>query len=111
MLSAIVVTMLNADAGIASALTMAFTLAFIFVGLGGFLYLLPSYIAACRDAPRFAGILGLNLMAGWTGLGWLATLIWAFVDAKKDPPQVIVQHVYNNPANTSCSSSTTKTGF
>jgi hypothetical protein len=69
-------------------------LAFIFVGLGGFAYLLPGYIAAFRNAPRFSSILGLNLFAGWTGLGWIATLIWSFVDTKKEAPQVIIQHMY-----------------
>ena len=69
-------------------------LAFLFVGLGGLAYLLPSYIAALRDAPRFSSILGLNILAGWTGLGWIATLIWSFVDTKKESPQVIIQNVY-----------------
>ena len=71
-------------------------LAFLFVGLGGFAYLLPGYIAAFRNTPRFASILGLNLFAGWTVLGWIATLIWSFVDTKKGP-QVIIQHMYSTP--------------
>ncbi|MEO5917748.1 MAG: superinfection immunity protein [Luteolibacter sp.] len=72
-------------------------LVFIFVGLGGFAYLLPGYIAAFRNAPRFSSIFGLNLFAGWTGLGWIATLIWSFVDTKKEAPQVIIQHMYTTP--------------
>ena len=71
--------------------------AFLFIGLGGFAYLLPGYVAAFRDAPRFNSILGLNLFAGWTGLGWIATLIWSFVDAKKEAPQVIIQQIYTTP--------------
>jgi len=72
--------------------------AFLFIGMGGFLYLLPTYVAAFRDAPRFAGIFVLNLFVGWTGLGWLATLIWSFVDAKKEPPQVVIQQIYQTPS-------------
>lgn len=35
----------------------------------------------------------LNLLSGWTLLGWIAALIWACVDIKKSSPQVIVQHI------------------
>jgi hypothetical protein len=71
--------------------------AFLFVGVGGCIYLLPTYVAALRNAPRFAGIFGLNLIVGWTGFGWLATLIWSFVDASREAPQVIIQQVYQAP--------------
>jgi hypothetical protein len=70
----------------------------LFVGFGGAVYLLPAYIAAFRDAPRFSGVFVLNLIVGWTGLGWLATLIWSFVDAKKETPQVIIQQIYQTPS-------------
>jgi hypothetical protein len=74
---------------------VAFTL--VFVGFGGLAYLLPAYISAFRRSPRFAAIFGLNLLSGWTFIGWLASLIWAFVDIKKESPQVIIQQVYSAP--------------
>ncbi|QNH60714.1 superinfection immunity protein [Hymenobacter sediminicola] len=39
------------------------------------LYFLPSYIG--RKKRQFTGIVLLNLLLGWTGLGWIAALIWA----------------------------------
>lgn len=71
--------------------------AILFVGFGGLLYLLPSYISALRASPRFAAIFGLNVVAGWSGIGWIAAVIWAFLDIKKENPQVIIQQVYTTP--------------
>jgi hypothetical protein len=42
-------------------------------------YLVPSFIAAIRNHRRFTFILLLNLFAGWTVIGWIAALIWAFI--------------------------------
>lgn len=41
------------------------------------LYLLPSVIAASRKHRNREAIAALNLLLGWTGLGWVAALIWA----------------------------------
>jgi Superinfection immunity protein len=38
-------------------------------------YFLPSFIAWGRN--RAAAIFALNLVAGWTVIGWLAALVWA----------------------------------
>lgn len=43
-------------------------------------YLVPSIIAAFRDCKRDLAILALNLLLGWTVLGWIAALIWALAD-------------------------------
>ena len=40
-----------------------------------FLYFLPAYLA--RNKPDFTSILLLNLLAGWTFIGWIIALIWA----------------------------------
>ena len=57
-------------------------------------YLLPTYVAASRNAPRLSSIFLLNLISGWTSMGWIAALVWACVDLKRHSPQVIVQHIY-----------------
>src|SRR5215831_16823093 len=57
------------------------------VVLGLFLYFLPSFIG--RGKRSSTSIFVLNLLAGWTGIGWVAALIWALVD--DDLPFVIVQ--------------------
>ncbi len=54
------------------------TLPLALVGLA--LYFLPTIIAAARHAKNLVGILLLNIFVGWTGIGWVATLVWSFVD-------------------------------
>jgi Superinfection immunity protein len=40
-------------------------------------YLLPGFVAACRDHPRATAVFVLNLVLGWTVIGWIAALVWA----------------------------------
>ena len=40
-----------------------------------FIYFIPSILA--RDKFQFKLIFLLNLLLGWTGLGWLISLFWA----------------------------------
>lgn len=39
------------------------------------LYFLPAFLA--RNKPNFTSILILNILAGWTFIGWIIALIWA----------------------------------
>lgn len=41
------------------------------------LYFLPSIIAASRKHARSDAIFTLNLLAGWTIVGWAAAMVWA----------------------------------
>jgi hypothetical protein len=47
---------------------------FFLIGCG-LLYFLPSIIGHRKQA--FGGIFVLNLLLGWTVIGWIAALIWA----------------------------------
>lgn len=47
------------------------------------LYFLPTLIAAKRDHPYKTAILIIDVLAGWTLLGWIVALVWCFVD----PPE------------------------
>ncbi len=40
-------------------------------------YLVPTVVAAYRDLPDKHAIFFLNLLLGWTVIGWLAALVWA----------------------------------
>lgn len=40
-------------------------------------YLLPSIIALLRGVTSMGGIVIVNLLVGWTGIGWLAALVMA----------------------------------
>ena len=41
------------------------------------LYCLPGLIAYRRGHPKRVAIGALNLLLGWTFLGWVAALVWA----------------------------------
>ena len=40
-------------------------------------YFLPTMIALCMHSTNILAIFLLNTFAGWTGLGWVASLVWA----------------------------------
>ena len=46
-------------------------------------YMLPAIIAGFRDHRNSLAILFLNLVSGWTAIGWIACFIWACVGSKK----------------------------
>ncbi|PHI95241.1 hypothetical protein BG621_07360 [Parasaccharibacter apium] len=41
------------------------------------LYFLPSVIALIRRHPQRWILVGLNVLSGWTGLGWIGLLLWS----------------------------------
>lgn len=49
----------------------------LFVSLG--LYLLPTLIAVHRQHRNSLAIAVLNLLAGWTFIGWIAAIVWALL--------------------------------
>ena len=46
-------------------------------------YFVPALIANLRDTENVEAILLVNLVFGWTVLGWIAALIWAIVEKLK----------------------------
>jgi hypothetical protein len=46
-------------------------------------YVVPLMIAASRRHRNFAAIAVTNLLLGWTAVGWVVALIWAFTDNVK----------------------------
>jgi len=47
-----------------------------------FLYLLPTFIAANRSHRQTAAITGLNILLGWTLLGWVAAFVWSLTSSQ-----------------------------
>jgi hypothetical protein len=41
------------------------------------LYISPGFLAAHRRHPSGGAIFLLTILLGWTGIGWVAALIWA----------------------------------
>ncbi|HEY0264973.1 MAG TPA: superinfection immunity protein [Granulicella sp.] len=54
------------------------------------LYFLPTILAAHRG-HRVTGILVLNVLVGWTCIGWIALLLWAVLST---PRYVVVPPPY-----------------
>jgi hypothetical protein len=48
------------------------------VGIFIFIYFLPAIIAYNRNHHNSTSIFLLNLLLGWSGIGWIAAIIWAF---------------------------------
>ena len=60
----------------------------VVVGGGGALYFFPSIVAYRREHRQREAILLLNLLLGWTLLGWIGALIWSVTASE---PRVVVQ--------------------
>lgn len=57
------------------------------------LYFVPTIIAVRRKHKSTGGIVALNILAGWTFVGWLIALVWSLSSAQ----QVVVQQVVTAP--------------
>lgn len=44
---------------------------------GGVIYFLPTVVATSRNHKNMASVFLLNLLTGWTFLGWVGSLVWA----------------------------------
>lgn len=60
-------------------------------------YFLPTIIALMRRSANTGGIFLLNFFAGWTGIGWIISLIWAIAGRTTNDTTIIVNNTY--PAN------------
>ncbi len=50
--------------------------------VGAAIYFLPSIVAQKRKHRQQTAITVLNLLLGWTFLGWVAAMVWAFGEVK-----------------------------
>jgi T4 superinfection immunity protein/SH3 domain-containing protein len=48
------------------------------------LYFLPTIVAAAGSKRKTGAIFVLNLLLGWTLLGWVGALVWAVADERSD---------------------------
>ena len=57
---------------------------FVLYVLGGILlYLTPTILAANRHHPSTGVIAAINILAGWTFLGWVVAFIWSLAAVPK----------------------------
>ena len=51
---------------------------FPFFGSGFLVYFLPTIVALLREKYDRVSIFLLNLFLGWTVIGWIVAMVWAF---------------------------------
>ena len=57
----------------------------LIVGVIGLpIWFVPSIVALARKHAHLPWIILVNVLTGWTGVGWIATLIWAAVGRSKE---------------------------
>jgi len=49
------------------------------------IYFVPTIIGVARKAKHDGAIFALNLLLGWTVIGWVGAFVWAIADDKKTP--------------------------
>ena len=59
---------------------------FLVIGVVLVVYFLPGIIAAARNHHQSTAIFFLNLLLGWTFLGWVVALVWALTAT--DSPRI-----------------------
>lgn len=64
-------------------------LVLLLVGL--FIYFLPAWVASRNSHPNEVSIAVLNLLLGWTLLGWVGALVWALTQPAPAAAPVAVQ--------------------
>lgn len=52
-------------------------LGLFFLGLGIIIGFFPTFLAHKRHHPNILSIFVLNFFTGWTGIGWICSLVWA----------------------------------
>ena len=75
--------MVGASALVILALVVALLDAWLGAVVGVALYLLPSIVARQVQHHNVVAIVVLNVLLGWTLLGWIGALVWAL---KPSPP-------------------------
>jgi len=54
-------------------------------------YFVPSIVAYRRGHAQLPLIIAVNLLFGWTVLGWIATLVWSLMGPEAPKPPTIAQ--------------------
>lgn len=57
-------------------------------------YFLPALIATIKGRPNKGAIWALNILGGWTVVGWIIAFIWSLTSGRPPAPTIVV----NTPA-------------
>lgn len=47
------------------------------------IYIAPIIVARVREHPQYGAIAALNILLGWTFVGWVLSLVWALTNQRK----------------------------
>ena len=50
----------------------------LLIAIAVVVYFIPTWVASARKHHNANAIFVMNLLLGWSGLGWIAALIWSF---------------------------------
>lgn len=70
---------------------------FLFV-FGAIAYFIPTIVAIGRKHASAGGIIVLNVLLGWSVIGWIVALAWAFSSPKTTTVVQVQQHAAPPPA-------------
>lgn len=65
--------------------TVGIILLMVLILVCGCFYLLPTIIAATRGHPNTAPIAIINILLGWTLIGYAVALAWSFTAIERRP--------------------------
>lgn len=77
----------NNGADPAALIGVILFLILLFFGLA--FYFLPTIVAVVGKHRQAAAIFVLNLLAGWTFIGWVVAMVWAFIESRPEPVYVV----------------------
>jgi hypothetical protein len=59
------------------------------IAAGGLIYFLPTMIAQSREHRQAGAITALNILAGWTAIGWIVSFVWALTSDTRERAEFI----------------------
>ncbi|MGH7813208.1 MAG: superinfection immunity protein [Candidatus Binataceae bacterium] len=82
-LALVVIRMTASEAAAAGRLALGFLLLLI----GGGFYLVPGFAASYREHRNAKAIWALDILLGWTFIGWVVALVWALTSPAPVPQE------------------------
>jgi len=64
---------------------MGYVMLLVLLALGVVVYFIPTFVANSRNHPNATAICVLNLLLGWSVIGWVAAMVWAFTQSLDQP--------------------------
>lgn len=71
--------------GLTISRAVAVLAAAVIIAMAVAAYVTPSIIAHFRGHPNKAAIIALNLIAGWTFIGWTIAFVWSLTHQARSP--------------------------